>query len=567
MRVGTHVVGVYVPLKVKMKLPAFTVITAFLLCYAGGCPRGQAQSGGAAKNTATVSGKITIKGRPAPGVVVGLRVSQSAQPSTLTATTDQDGRYRIPNVSSGTYQVAPVAPAYVVADINKGWGQNLVISEGDNITGIDFDLVRGGVITGKVTDADGRPVVEEEVSLLAADYPRSGPSHVRGDFRTDDRGIYRMFGLRPGHYKVSIGEENLSVLHGSRSGRTIPITFYPDVNDAAKATIVEVDEGTEATNIDITLARASRTFSVSGRVVDRETDKPITNVAINLMKTLIIDAQSSSGFGGVTDVRTNANGEFTLEKLPAGKYSVSIQPTPESNLRAEAVDFDLVDEDVTGLVIKAASGGSLSGTVVLERTSEGNNVGPAPAWLSLYWRSEVAGTSYSSNQSTQIKPDGSFHVGGLTAGTIGFSVGAWSQFGDAKPIPVLRVERDGVVQPNGIQIQNGEHITGIRIIAAYSSGSIRGVVKLENGTLPPNGNLVVSVAKVGETAPNGGGIGVDARRRFLIEGLATGSYEVTVTAYAPEWRQGPRRIKQLVTVTDGAATDVMVTLDLTPKNP
>jgi hypothetical protein len=63
-------------------------------------------------------------------------------------------------------------------------------------------------------------------------------------------------------------------------------------------------------------------------------------------------------------------------------------------------------------------------------------------------------------------------------------------------------------------------------------------------------------------------MGVDARGRFLIEGLATGSYEVTVTAYVPEWRQAPRRIKQLVAVTDGAATDVMLTVDLTPpKNP
>ena len=551
-----------------MNRSPLAIIFALLLCGICLCQRAHSQTRPNNKTSdATVSGTITIKGKPAKGVIVGLRQSQldpiQSDPG-FKATTDQDGRYRITEVPAGIYQVTPVAPAYVIADINKGWEQNLVISEGDNIAGIDFDLVRGGVITGKVTDADGRPLAEEEVSLLAADYPRSGPSHVRGDFRTDDRGIYRMFGLRAGRYKVSIGEQSLSVLRGSRSGRTLPITFYPDVADAAKAAIVEVGEGTEATNIDITLARAPRTFSVSGRVVDRETDKPITNVPISLMKTVIIDAQSSSGFGGGTNVRTNPDGEFTLEKLPAGKYSVSIQPPPESNLRAEAVDFDLVDEDVTGLVIKVASGASLSGTVVLERTREGNNVGPAPAWLSVYWRNEVAGSSSSSNQSTPIKPDGSFHVGGLTAGTVGFSVGAWSQFGDAKPIPVLRVERDGVVQPNGIQIQNGEHIAGIRIVAAYSSGSIRGVVKLENGTLPPSGHLVVSVAKVGETAPNGGGTETDARGRFLIEGLATGSYEVTVTAYVPEWRQGPRRIKQLVTVTDGSATDVLVTLDLRP---
>jgi len=50
----------------------------------------------------------------------------------------------------------------------------------------------------------------------------------------------------------------------------------------------------------------------------------------------------------------------------------------------------------------------------------------------------------------------------------------------------------------------------------------------------------------------------------LIEGLAAGNYELTVSAYVPEWRQRPRTSKQLVTVTDGAATDVILTIDLTP---
>ena len=150
------------------------------------------------------------------------------------------------------------------------------------------------------------------------------------------------------------------------------------------------------------------------------------------------------------------------------------------------------------------------------------------------------------------------------AGKLSFSVGSWSSIGDAKPITISRVERDGVVQPNGIQVQTGEHISGIRIVAAYSSGSIRGVVKVENGALPPSGHLVISLSKVGDSNETmGGGTAVDARGHFLIEGLAAGTYELTVFAYAAEWRR-PRTSKQLVTVTDGAATEVMLTIDLTP---
>ena len=551
-----------------MRLPVpLTIISALSLCFGLFCQNANAQTGSTTKNAdATISGKVTIKGKPAAGVVVGLRLSEPRQfDSTFKAASDQEGKYRIANVPSGNYYVAPVAPAFVISDVNKSGGQSLVIAEGDNVEGIDFDLVKGGVITGKVTDTEGHPIVEEQVSLLSADYPRSGPSfHVPGSFQTDDRGIYRMFGLRPGRYKVSVGEESVYRGVGGRR-HSLPITFYPDANEAAKAAVIEIGEGTEATKIDITLGHAVEGFAVSGRVVDGETGKPVSGMPISLSKIMIIDANSRSGSGGVTDVRSNAEGGFRLEKLPAGKYSISIQPPPESDLRAEPVAFDVIDQDVTGLLIKAATGTSLSGIVVLEaiRGVNAATAAQAPSWLSVHFRNEGGG--FTSSQSVQIKPDGSFRIGGLLAGTVTFSVGSWGPTGNAKPITISRVERDGVIQPKGIQVQTGEHVSGIRVVAAYSSGSIRGVVKVENGVLPPGGRLVIGLSKVGDASENmGGGTAVDARGHFLIEGLAAGTYELTAMAYVPESRQRPQTTKQLVTVTEGAATEVMLTIDLTP---
>jgi 5-hydroxyisourate hydrolase-like protein (transthyretin family) len=545
-----------------MKRLTLTIFSALLLCAAGFSRHAHSQTTQARK-TATVSGKVTIKGKPAPEVVVGLRLNQNQSPqvdSNFKATTDQDGKYRIIDVPAGNYQVSPVAPVFVISDVDKSFGQSLIIAEGDNITGIDFDLVKGGVITGKVTDADGHPVAEEQVNLLAAD-PR-GFSHVWSYFRTDDRGIYRMFGLRPGRYKLSVGDENLGLNRRYGNGRSLPITFYPDVAEAVKGAVVEVGEGTEAANIDITVAEATRSFSVSGRVVDGESGKPIPNVTISLMKILIIDKYSTSSTGGGTDARSNVDGAFRLEKLAAGKYSVSIQVPPESNLRAESVKFDIADEDVTGVVIKTATGATLSGTVLLEGPRDPTRA--APRWIAVHFNNDSLG--FSGTQQADIKPDGSFQIGGLVAGTMTFSVGAWSQTGNARPIPISRVERDGVVQPNGLQLQTGEHLSGIRVVAAYASGSIRGVVNLENGALPASGHLVITLLKVGDANwnSNRSGIVADARGRFLVEGLATGTYEVTASAFVPGPWQRPRSPKQLITVTDGAATDVVLTIDLTP---
>jgi hypothetical protein len=61
-------------------------------------------------------------------------------------------------------------------------------------------------------------------------------------------------------------------------------------------------------------------------------------------------------------------------------------------------------------------------------------------------------------------------------------------------------------------------------------------------------------------------VDTDSRGHFLLEGLAAGSYELRVTAYVPESRQRPPTTKQTVTVADGVAAEVTVTLDLSPTS-
>ena len=545
-----------------MRLSTRILILAALSCL---CPHANSQTKPARKDVeATISGKVTIKGKPAPGIAMGVRLTQAQSASTAKATTDQDGLYHISGLSAGSYQVAPMAPAFVMSDAREHWRRSVVITASENIEGVNFDLIRGAVITGRVVNARGLPVVEEWVTLLTAEYPQGGRPNISGGFQTDDRGIYRIFGIRPGSYKVSIGEEVIGVYPRGGRLRSFPRTYHPDTPDPAKAAVINLAEGSEAAKIDITLTDPPQGFAVSGRIVESDTGKPVPNVAIHLMKITVIDKSSTSGVGGSTNISSDIEGGFRLENLPSGKYSISIQPPSESDLRAEPVAFDVLDQDVTGLLIKTSRGSSISGTVVLEsRDRQGAET--APSWLSVYLRHDDRGSVYTSSQSARIKGDGSFRVGGLVAATVTFSVGSFTPMGDARPLTISRIERGGIPQPNGIEIRNGEHVSDLRIVAAYSTGSIRGVVKAQNGTLPPNGQLVINVSRVADAyMPEAGGRGADPRGHFLIEGLAAGTYEVRVTAYVPEWRGRRPTSKQLVNVTDGAATDVMLTIDLTP---
>ena len=101
---------------------------------------------------------------------------------------------------------------------------------------------------------------------------------------TDDRGIYRVFGLPKGRYIVSSGGEN-DGLRGAIDGKYTQVTYHPDVIKQEEATVIEVAEGGETTGIDIKLRNpvSVETFAVTGRVIDSETGKPIPRVYVNCL--------------------------------------------------------------------------------------------------------------------------------------------------------------------------------------------------------------------------------------------------------------------------------------------
>jgi hypothetical protein len=559
---------------IVMRLPALRLIfPAILFCSACLVSPANAQTKSNKKEpVATVSGKVTIKGKPAPGIVVGMRLTRPEQFSpTFKGVTDQDGTYHIADVVAGSYQVAPVAPAFVISDVDNSSGLMVTITQNENVEDVNFDLVRGGVITGRITDSEGRPLIEEQVNLLAADQSNRGPgNYISNSFRTDDRGIYRMFGIRPGRYKVGVGSGEGDFYRGNSRGRAmVATTFYPDTPDATKATVIEIAEGTEANKIDIVASRPVEGFSASGRIVNAETGKGVPGLAIGLSRIVTIDSRNTSSYGVHTDVSSDAQGEFHLKDLRPGDYEVQVYLPQESDLRYEdpggRVKFQIVNQDVTGLIVQLSAGASVSGTVVLE----GGKVGEMPgglsqAWISVNTRSDSQGPM--SGRSGQLKPDGSFRLGGLLPGIVTFSA-VTRNGATGVPLTVSRIERDGVVvQPNGITIQStGDHITGLRLVVGSHVGSVRGIVKFENGPLPPGGRLVVQLLRSGgDPSMEVRGAEVDSRGHFSAQGLAAGDYELRVFVYIPGSTQRPPMTKQIVTVTEGAATDVTVTLNLAP---
>lgn len=540
-------------------------VFAITLCCAGLHSAANSQTTTAKKPpAASVSGRVTIHGKGAPGIVVAVRVSDYTQPFVVSfkATTDADGNYRVNGLSAANYLVAPVAPAYVLPDLIAAYarGKSLLLAEGEDVQNVDFSLERGGVIAGKVTDAEGRPVVEERLTLLPADQNKPN-AQVYGPFsagaQTDDRGVYRIYGLVPGQYKIFAGRNDDGYYPASNSRIAYERTFYPDTTELAKAKVIEVTEGSEVTNVDITIARTIPAFAATGKLVDGETGQPVSGLRIGLRRLV-----NNDNAGVNTWAVANSQGDFRLENITPGKYAAMVLPLPGVETRAESAPFEVVDQDVTGLVVKTFKGLSINGTVVVDGKNDSSVIAKL-AELRLYAYVRGEGSMQNFGQSASINADGSFRVGGLSAGIANF--GLSSQEG-RQPVnfSIVRVERDAVVQPRGLELTAGEpQVNGVKLILRYGTGSVRGEVKFENGPLPAGARVMVWLRRVGETASNFRSYPTDLRGRFLIEGVSAGDYELMVQVNAPG-RQPPSATEP-VTVTDGNVSEVVVTVDLKPK--
>ncbi|MDQ2854953.1 MAG: carboxypeptidase regulatory-like domain-containing protein [Acidobacteriota bacterium] len=542
-----------------------TVITLLF-----GCGHAMAQINAPA--TASISGKVTISGKGAVGIVVVAEVSDSPMDNRTIAkaVTDDEGNYRLTGIAAGHFAILPIARAFVVAagDSFEHPGQTMNVSEGESVTKIDFALVRGGVITGRITDMEGHPIIGEHVNVVAkGDTSEARQISFFGGRKnqTDDRGVYRIYGLGPGSYRVSVGQAPAGSGRGfvmGMGGRPYARTFYPGVIDEAKATLIEIKEGTEVTNVDITPGKSDRGFSAAGRVVDAESDKPLAGAFIGYA-SVNEQNQKKSGMNFSPTI-TDANGQFHLEGLQPGHYTAfMVGIGQETSSYSEPTPFEISDGDVTGIEVKVRRGATIEGVAVLE-----NNVDPAAAALlqsvSLiaYVDDEEKASSAPSYSRGSINADGSFRFTGLSPGKARISVMAFTT--REKGPQLVRTELDGLEQPEGVEVTAGAHITGVRLVFAYGTGKLRGEVRFEGGVLPAGSGYGLSLIRAG--SGNTGRprfIEVDGRGHFSADNLPPGAYELTLESRAANPDFAP--VKRTVSVADGSEAQVILVVNLAGK--
>ena len=130
------------------------------------CPLAEAQRSAAADEkseqpkTGTISGRVVNEnGQPMANAAVSVRAFGGAG-SGRNTTTDGDGNFQISGLDPVAYSVSASVPAYTTPPRDPDNTQPAYYRAGDSVK---LELIKGGVITGTVTNSAGEPVVSVRV--------------------------------------------------------------------------------------------------------------------------------------------------------------------------------------------------------------------------------------------------------------------------------------------------------------------------------------------------------------------------------------------------------------------
>lgn len=483
---------------------------------------------------ATVSGIVTLNGTGVRNAVVSLQAQNQPVPQQpLRVKTDADGRFRFNEVVAGQYMINALTPGfYSASDFQYGFpGRTLNVGKGETVENIELQLKRGAVITGRVSDENNEPIAETVVQLQrVGDRIPLRQNMLSFDMhRTDDRGVYRIYGLPPGKYQVSVGLPVRNDVFSSQSTRAfIEQTFHPDTTEQSQAKVIEVEEGQVATDVDIRIAKMKNSYEVSGRVVDAQTGQPVVNANLAFGSihptTGRIAGWASGGY------RTDANGEFQLLGLRSGKYEVFIRSSGDKDEYYSVPEqLEVANSDLANIEIRAFRGATISGWAIIEGTTDPAILAKRPQ-IRVGTINEAPALFHASQRSAQVKADGSFQLTGVPAGKMRLT--------SERVIPELtlvRVEQNGVaVKDNSLEVRQGEQINNIRVVFAHSTAAIRGRMEFVGGTLPEGISINVIAQPNERGSANGKSAQLDARNQFVLDGLLPGEYVLRLSANYPQ---------------------------------
>lgn len=312
----------------------------------------------------SVSGTVTDGTNPVANVWVYLIGSGSGfilSPS-QSAQTDAAGHYSIVGIQPGSYTVnfdgfaLGYAGQWYNNKLDPSAANPITVTAGVDTTNIDAILVKGGSISGTVTDGTN-PLSGVYVTAYYADTGNSVTA-----VQTDASGNYTITNLGPANYKIYFQDCQFSFFTlscGSTPPGYLP-NWYGNTSDISTATAVAVNPGADTPNVNGVIFPAG---GISGTVTDGT--NPLPNIGVQAF-----DARTGMY---ITSTSADSSGFYTIGQLQTGSYKLFFSGNSTGYINAWYGNTpDMVTATAVGAAVGAITpnvdmvltlGGTISGTV------------------------------------------------------------------------------------------------------------------------------------------------------------------------------------------------------------
>jgi beta-lactamase regulating signal transducer with metallopeptidase domain/protocatechuate 3,4-dioxygenase beta subunit len=307
---------------------------------------------------------VDAAGKPVSGAEVRLTpLTGGMQPGgpAYTTVTDENGAFTLESIRpaprlgltarktgyqvfryGSTSQASPTVP--------------IPIAEGESLTGLALVMEQEGVLTGRVVTAEGAPIPAAIVVATNTTAARTLPITAT----TNERGEFRITGLRPGSYYLA-AQNLLGSLGAAASMTTSMTTYYPGVTDRSAATALDVTDGQQTTGLEIRIQQA-KGYMVRGTLT------PAPSGGTTLISASPNQAQANplaalNATGAILD----PGGSFAIGPLAPGEYQVratSISGGKTSIVGTAVVN--VVNADLAGVTLAPLRTFTVTGKASLE---------------------------------------------------------------------------------------------------------------------------------------------------------------------------------------------------------
>ncbi len=441
------------------------------------------------------------------------------------ATTDGGGHFLIDDVDPGKYNVAVSRNGFVNLANARG-GAPLTLENGQKVRQMIVKLTPQGVISGRILDEDGEPLANVNIQCLAFGYQRGKRQLMpQNGGNTDDRGEFRLHGLRPGKYLISASYRSPDLFMAVAERVTgspqavqpaeegYATTYYPNATNPESASQLDIVPGAQISGINMTLVR-TQTVRIKGHVTVPMTGERRRNVNVMLMP------RDNTGFmmpRGIARVIDQA-GNFQMRGVTPGSYVLRADANDGNQRYSGRLPIEVGRSNLDGIELTMQPPSELLGRVVIE-----NNGDLAGASLNIRLQPKINGPMMMGGGGGGVQPDLKFRIANVGPDPYDVNVNGLPEGFYVKSIRLGQLD----VTETGVDFSQNAPSEELVITLNPNGGQVEGVAQNAKDQAAA-GSTVTLIPEEGHRSVSWfyRTANADQNGHFLLKGVRPGKYKI-----------------------------------------